>query len=216
MNVNATLVFSQGHHPANHRSAVPARAYESGSGHGHDAAPAGHPHPPRPPPRTGSPRSPGRPHHPRAAAPPQGRLRRRPASAPRPLTRTGRPRNRQPSGLRAACPATDQNPIQNTTNHYSQAEELQSLDTTASYECATVRPWFWLTAWRRSWGIGSAAVGGVRPGLDLDRSVAAGGLDELSDRPVGPLLDRAAGGQVGGEDDRQVGFDGVPSAPRRS
>ena len=51
MNVNATLVISQGHHPANHRSAIPTRVYESGSGHGHDAAPAGHPHPPRPPPR---------------------------------------------------------------------------------------------------------------------------------------------------------------------
>jgi hypothetical protein len=47
MNASATLVFSQGHHPANHRSAIPARVYESGSGHGHDAAPAGHPHPPR-------------------------------------------------------------------------------------------------------------------------------------------------------------------------
>src|SRR5438876_8657090 len=50
MNASATLGISQGHHPANHRSAVPARAYESGSGYGHDAAPAGHPHPPRPPP----------------------------------------------------------------------------------------------------------------------------------------------------------------------
>ena len=50
MNAYATLVFSQGHHPANHRSAIPARVYESGSGHGHDAAPAGHPHPPRSPP----------------------------------------------------------------------------------------------------------------------------------------------------------------------
>jgi hypothetical protein len=42
MNASATLVFSQGHHPANHRSAIPTRVYESGSGHGHDAAPAGH------------------------------------------------------------------------------------------------------------------------------------------------------------------------------
>jgi hypothetical protein len=50
MNAHATLALSQGHHPANHRSAIPTRVYESGSGHGHDAAPAGHPHPPRPPP----------------------------------------------------------------------------------------------------------------------------------------------------------------------
>jgi hypothetical protein len=50
MNAHATLVIGQGHHPANHRSAIPTRVYESGSGHGHDAAPAGHPHPPRPPP----------------------------------------------------------------------------------------------------------------------------------------------------------------------
>ena len=51
MNAYATLVISQGHHPANNRSAIPTRVYESGSGHGHDAAPAGHPHPPRPPPQ---------------------------------------------------------------------------------------------------------------------------------------------------------------------
>jgi hypothetical protein len=50
MNASATLGISQGHHPANNRSAIPTRAYESGSGHGHDAAPAGHLHPPRPPP----------------------------------------------------------------------------------------------------------------------------------------------------------------------
>ena len=48
MNAYATLGISQGHHPANHRSAIPTRVYESGSGHGHDAAPAGHPtHPAR-------------------------------------------------------------------------------------------------------------------------------------------------------------------------
>ena len=39
MNAPATLGISQGHHPADNRSAIPARAYESGSGHGHDAAP---------------------------------------------------------------------------------------------------------------------------------------------------------------------------------
>jgi hypothetical protein len=86
MNAYATLVFSQGHHPANHRSAIPARVYDSGSGHGHDAAPAGPPPPPRPPPE---PRPPGLPGRPSSApgSPRQGRLRRRPASAPRTLTR---------------------------------------------------------------------------------------------------------------------------------
>jgi hypothetical protein len=88
MNAYATLVFSQGHHPANHRSAIPTRVYESGSGHGHDAAPAGHPHPPRPPPEPGHPGSRAlAAHHRLPAAPRQGRLRRRPASAPRTLTR---------------------------------------------------------------------------------------------------------------------------------
>ena len=67
MNAYATLVISPGHHPANHRSAIPTRAYESGSGHGHDAAPAGHPHPPRPPP---------------CPAIPPGPCPRRPSSAP--------------------------------------------------------------------------------------------------------------------------------------
>jgi hypothetical protein len=66
--VSPTLVISQGHHPAKHRSAIPTRAYESGSGHGHDAAPAGHPHPPRPPPP--------------AIAVPSGPCPRRPSSAP--------------------------------------------------------------------------------------------------------------------------------------
>jgi hypothetical protein len=91
MNAPATLVIGAGHHPANHRPAIPARVYESGSGHGRDAAPAGHPHPgparrharpgatnpmpcrPRPSSAPGGPR--------------QGRLRRRQASAPRLLTR---------------------------------------------------------------------------------------------------------------------------------
>ena len=55
MSSYATLVISQGHHSANQRSAIPTREYESGSGYGHDAAPAGHPHPPRPPPETRKP-----------------------------------------------------------------------------------------------------------------------------------------------------------------
>ena len=51
---------SEGHHPANDRPAIiPACVYDSGSGHGHDAAPACHPHPARPPPRRGG--DPGRP-----------------------------------------------------------------------------------------------------------------------------------------------------------
>jgi hypothetical protein len=50
VNAGATLAGSAGHPPANQRTAIPARAYESGSGHGHDAAPACHPHPPRAPP----------------------------------------------------------------------------------------------------------------------------------------------------------------------
>ena len=60
--VSPALVISQGRHPAKHRSAIPTRAYESGSGYGHDAAPAGHPHPPRPPPWPAAPaRHPSRP-----------------------------------------------------------------------------------------------------------------------------------------------------------
>ena len=49
-------------------------------------------------------------------------------------------------------------------------------------------------------------VGG--PGLDLDGAVAAGGLDEFADGPAGLVLDPAAD-RHGGEDDGQVGFDGV-------
>jgi hypothetical protein len=79
MNAPATLVISAGHHPANHRSAIPIRAYESGSGHGHDAAPAGHPHPPRPPPGPARRYGPPCPAAPSSAlaSPRQGRLRRR-------------------------------------------------------------------------------------------------------------------------------------------
>ena len=54
--------------------------------------------------------------------------------------------------------------------------------------------------------VGGDGVGcgeGVRPGLDLDGAVAAGGLDELAGRPAGLVLDPAADGQ-GGEDDGQV------------
>jgi hypothetical protein len=79
----------------------------------------------------------------------------------------------------------------------------------------------WLNLVRRSAGVVDRAEGlaqvvgervgggdGVRPGLDLDGAVAAGGLDELSDRPAGPVLDRAADRERR-EDDGQVRFDRV-------
>jgi hypothetical protein len=47
------------------------------------------------------------------------------------------------------------------------------------------------------------------PPLDLDGAVAAGGADELADRPACPVFGPAADGQ-GGEHDREVGFDAVP------
>src|SRR6266567_2660108 len=132
MSVNTTLVISQGHHPANNRSAIPTRAYESGSGHGHDAAPAGHPHPPRSPPAPSiTPVSPGGRHHRGPAGPPQGRLSASaPPSAPRPLTRTSRPR--APAPIRGSAHACPDNPpryrIKNPPNVTSHAQELQSLD----------------------------------------------------------------------------------------
>ena len=53
VNAAATLVRSEGHHPAGYRPAVPTRAYESGSdGGSRHAVPVRHPCPkPRPPPR---------------------------------------------------------------------------------------------------------------------------------------------------------------------
>ena len=48
-------------------------------------------------------------------------------------------------------------------------------------------------------------------GLDLNGAVATGGLDEFPDRPAGLCLDPAADGK-GGEDDGQVGLDGVARA----
>jgi hypothetical protein len=61
--------------------------------------------------------------------------------------------------------------------------------------------------------VGDGVGGGdfVRAGLDRDGAVAAGCLDELADGPAGLVLDPAADGQ-GGEDDGQVGFDGVALA----
>jgi hypothetical protein len=52
---------------------------------------------------------------------------------------------------------------------------------------------------------------GLLSGLDLDRSVAAGCLDEFPDRPAGPCLNPPADGQ-GGEHDRQMGLDGIALA----
>jgi len=55
----------------------------------------------------------------------------------------------------------------------------------------------------------------VLAGTDLDGAVAAGGADELLDGPAVAVLDEPGDGQ-GGEDDGQVGLDGVPlAAPRR-
>ena len=48
-------------------------------------------------------------------------------------------------------------------------------------------------------------------GADLDGAVAAGGADELLGGPAGAALDEPGDGQ-GGEDDREVGLDGVPLA----
>ena len=141
MNASATLVISAGHHPANYRSAIPARAYESGSGHGHDAAPAGHPHP-APTARPG----PGA-TAPMPAASIIGSRRpasRAPAASPRralraPLTRA--PDRTTGAATRArAQTAMPENPPPNpaltgeTTEN--QAHDLQTLDGSASYEAA--------------------------------------------------------------------------------
>lgn len=48
----------------------------------------------------------------------------------------------------------------------------------------------------------------VVAGADLDGAVAAGGAGELLDRPAGAVLDEPGDGQ-GGQDDGQVGLDGV-------
>jgi len=58
--------------------------------------------------------------------------------------------------------------------------------------------------------VGDRVGGGedLGAGLDGDGAVAAGGFDELADRPAGRLLDPAADGH-GGEHDCQVRFDGL-------
>ena len=132
MNASATLVISQGHHPAHHRSAIPTRAYESGSGHGHDAAPAGHPHPPRPPPAGSSPHGPGADRTivgsvlPAPRAPPAS-LRERSAPLDPGIPSHGRPAISARTQIRTppnAYPANDEHP-QTVRNH---PRQLQSLD----------------------------------------------------------------------------------------
>jgi hypothetical protein len=134
MNATATLALSQGHHPAKHRSAIPTRAYESGSGHGHDAAPAGHLHPPRPPPRPGNPGNPmpcpadcpgGRPPGIKGASGVAARALRAPGPrAPaRVIWQRSRPRD-QPG-----TPRTRQaNPGKPSDHGTSQAQQQQKLD----------------------------------------------------------------------------------------
>lgn len=164
MNASATLVISQGHHPANHRSAIPTRAYESGSGHGHDAAPAGHPHPPRPPPRP-------------APIPPRP-CPRRPSSAPiRAWVHPCLPRT---------APANQPKTTQITQ---TPARHLQKLDEPLhmSAQLAGVGDRFEGLA-----GDGRKGAGGgdrVGPSLDADGAVAPGGADDLPGRPAGPDCD---------------------------
>src|SRR5207247_8985730 len=54
----ATLVRSKGHHPAKHRPAIPARAYERGSGGSRHPPPVRHPHLALPPPAAAPPPQP--------------------------------------------------------------------------------------------------------------------------------------------------------------
>ena len=63
--------------------------------------------------------------------------------------------------------------------------------------------------WQHDCGVGSGD--GLPTGLDLDGAVAAGGLDEFPDNPAGSRFDPPGDGE-GGEDDGQVGLDGVALA----
>jgi len=138
MTVTATLVISAGHHPANHRSAIPTRAYESGSGHGHDAAPAGHPHPQRSPPAPGAaPRTscPDRPYHRLPPARVKGACGVAKTSAPRPFDPRRRSHDRgsyQGMGSDRHAPRSSHKPGHITPNQNNtsrnQAQELQRLD----------------------------------------------------------------------------------------
>jgi hypothetical protein len=134
MNAYATLVISQGHHPADHRSAIPTRAYDSGRGHGHDAAPAGYPTGPvRHQPGQSEPRAPGpgRP-VPAPGRPRQRRLRPRPGERSAHLDPGHRSRDPwQPSRTRdqtatLTFPASPHDTTPQTTKN--QAQDLQSLD----------------------------------------------------------------------------------------
>jgi len=134
VNAYATLVQSHGHHPANHRSAIPTREYESGSGHGHDAAPAGHPHPPRPPPGPGTPGTPcpGRPHCPGRRHPGvQGRLAASLRERSAPLDPGHRPRDLaaiKAMGPARHVPAPSRKHGQTSDHDTNQAQEQQKLD----------------------------------------------------------------------------------------
>jgi len=145
VNAYATLVQSQGHHPANHRSAIPAREYESGSGHGHDAAPAGPPPPPPPPPGPGTPGTPcpGRPIVPAGGTPAsKGALRRRFASAPGPLT-PGTARviwqRSRPWGQPGTPPHPSHKHGQTSDHDTNQAQEQQKLDDPLHMRRITIR-----------------------------------------------------------------------------
>lgn len=116
MNVTTTLVVSQGHHPANNRSVIPTRAYESGSGHGHDAAPAGRLPLSRSPPVAGVTAQPPPPAPPAARAlrvAPRRVLRPRPCPAETSAGGTGknqRAGHRPARQAPAVTPATSQQP----------------------------------------------------------------------------------------------------------
>src|ERR1700733_8977492 len=92
------------------------------------------------------------------------------------------------------------------------------LDQPARYDLS------WLKLVRKSAGVVDGVEGlaevvgdgvgggdGLLAGLDLDLAVAAGGLDELPDRPAGLRLDPPADGERC-EHDRQVGVDGLALA----
>jgi hypothetical protein len=67
-------------------------------------------------------------------------------------------------------------------------------------------PWIAVESGLEVVGYGVGGGDGVVAGLDLDRTVAAGGGHEAFDAPAGGVLDPAGYGQ-GGEDDGQVRFD---------
>src|SRR5271165_1673731 len=126
VNAAATLVRSEGHHPAGYRPAVPTRVYESGSdGGSRHAVPVRHPCPkPRPPPQgKGRPESPCPWPRPSSAhrTRRQGRLRRRCASAPRPCDPGRRLARSGSYPGHEARPARPRTLTETTTNRSNQA-----------------------------------------------------------------------------------------------